>query len=340
MDFPSLWRSFLAQAVDEAAGLTALYGYLRYARRAPVLGGSAVGCSDLHCGEISRFYQPAPAPVDLWAHSREDGATDLYRVFDVRFPSPVQGPFPENNLVRARRWQSRRGRGEWTVVGVDGIVQVNALWFQRLARELCPAGVNVLMMDAPFNHRRTPAGYRPGQLIVGGDFDHQLSVMRQAVLDLWTVIRSAQQEGRRVGVLGISFGGWMSLMSALVADDLDFVTALAPPVDIFRLLNEGGAVVRAIRRGLGYGRLDRVRLEQAARALNALCWEPRLDPARITLHSARYDRFVPPRRIEQLARRWGTRHRVHDDGHVGLCVHPRYIRQVAADICDLTCSED
>jgi hypothetical protein len=328
----SLFRSLVAEAVDETVGLAVLYGFLRYGRRPPLKGAVGEDFIHLHCGDVGRFFQPAPAAVDLSASLKEIRAAAAYRVYDLRFPSPVQGPFRRNNVVHTRLWRSSTPSSDLTVVGVDGIVQVNSLWFEHLARELCPAGIDVLMMDAPFNHRRTPPGYRPGQLIVGGNLDHQLSVMRQAVLDLWTAIRSLQQQGRRVGVLGISYGGWMSLMSSVVADDLEFVTALAPPVDIFRLLTEGGAVVRAIRRGLGYGPLDRAALEHAARALNLTCWKPRLDPTRITLHAAEYDRFVPPRRIEELARRWGARLRTHADGHIGLCANRRYTREVAADI--------
>ena len=328
----SLFRSLVAEAVDETIGLAVLYGFLRYGRRPPLNGAVGGNFPHLHCGDANRFFDPVPPAVDLSASSKEIRAATQFRVCDLQFPSPVQGPFRRNNVVHARLWQSRSPSTGLTLLGVDGIVQVNSLWFEQLARELCPAGIDVLMMDAPFNHRRTPPGYRPGQLIVGGNLDHQLSVMRQAVLDLWTVIRSLRAEGRRVGVLGISYGGWMSLMSSVVAEDLEFVTALAPPVDIFRLLSEGGAVVRAIRRGLGYGPLDRAELEQAARALNLTCWTPRLDPARITLHAARYDRFVPPGRIEELAREWGTGLRIHADGHIGLCAHRRYTREVAADI--------
>lgn len=329
-----LWNRFWCHLTDEAVGLLTLHAFLRNGRQSPLRGSTAAEFQDLFSGELERFYQPA-ATLIPWEHKRHVRTwSDGTSVDDFQFPSPITSGFPENDIVPLRRWKPSKNDAGLTVVGVDGIVQISAGWFDRLARRVGPAGVEVVMMDAPFNFRRTPKGRRPGQLIVGGDLDHQLAVARQAVLDLWTVIRTLQAEGRRVGLVGVSFGGWLSLTTSLVAQNLDFVIALAPPVDMFRILKEGGTVVRAVRRGLGKAPFDEFALRRMSQPTSPLRWSPPRSARRTILHLAEHDRFVPNRRIEQLAERWNARLVRHDIGHIGMVVRNDILDQVAREVTE------
>ena len=161
------------------------------------------------------------------------------------------------------------------------------------ARVLTPAGIDVVTIDLPFNHYRTPAGYRAGQLILGGDLDHALGVMRQAVLDVWALVRGLQAQGRDVALMGISLGGWTVLSTSLVAEGLASVTAVAPPVDLFHVLTEGGVIVRAARRSLNLTAAELAEIEHFSRVVNPGAWPAPLPPERLFLHAADYDRFVP-----------------------------------------------
>ena len=324
----------ISQFADEAVGNALLHLFLRYRNRPPVAGPAPADCPQIYTGELESFYAPAPQIADLCAQRRRLAETPRHTVWDFEFPSSVLTPWPRNNQVRGRHWQVRTGDRGLTVVGVHGIVQVGSLWFQKLAEQLHPHGVDVVMMDAPFNFRRTPAGYRPGQLIMGGDLAHQLAVARQGVLDLWRVIISLQAAGRRVGLVGASYGAWLSLMTSLVARPLDFVIALVPPVDIVALINEGGAVVRAIRRGLGSAPLDLEQIARLARPLIPSRWTPHLSGEAIVLHAARYDRFVPFHRVVQLAETWNTRLVVHNDAHLRLTFAGKITGQVADTVAE------
>jgi hypothetical protein len=285
----------------------------------------------LFSGELAEFFQPQPPFVDLWANRQLRRRENGQSIWDLEFPSPVQ-TLNENAPVHARLWSGEKKSARRCVVGVDGIVQYHANWFQQLADRLTPAGIDVMMMDAPFNFRRTPKGYRPGQLILNGDLEHQLSVSRHAILDLWTLVENLKREGVEVGLVGVSFGGWMSLMTSLLAEDLAFIMAVGPPVDLERLLDEGGTIVRAVRRGLGRGPLAEETIRQAVRAVTPSYWTPRLNPSRIHLHAAVYDRFVPTSRIIELADLWGANLAQHPTGHMGLTQKSRYIQQVADQI--------
>ena len=329
----ALWGRLWANAVDEVFGLLILRLIFRHRRHPPAAEGHFYEPFEgLLSGEISEFFQPRPAIVDLWQSRRLRRQQTGQTVWDLEFPSPIPIRHSENPPIHARWWTGGEQPARRCVVGVDGVVQYHANWFQQLADRLTPSGIDVIMMDAPFNFRRTPQGYRPGQLILNGDLEHQLAVSRHAILDLWTLVENLKGEGREVGLVGVSFGGWMSLMTGLLAEDLAFIMALGPPVDMEKLLEEGGTIVRAVRRGLGHGPLADETLRKAVRAVTPLYWTPRVDPRRIHLHAAAYDRFVPTRRIVELADRWGANFTEHPAGHMALTQKARYIDHIAGEI--------
>lgn len=329
----NLWRRLWSNAVDEFFGLMILRMILWYRCHPPAqIGHFYEPFPGLLTGELTEFFYPAPPEVDLSQSRQLQKQKDGQTIWDLEFPSPIKTLEGGNDRVRARWWSGSEQRVKRCVVGADGVVQVHANWFRELAEHLNPAGIDVVMMDAPFNFRRTPKGYRPGQLILNGDLEHQLAVSRHAILDLWTLVENLKREGYEVGLVGVSFGGWMALMTSLLAEDLAFVTAVGPPVDMERLLEEGGTIVRAVRRGLGHGPLLEDTIRRAVRAVTPIHWTPRLDPARIHLHAATFDRFVPTNRIWELGDRWQTKFTPHPVGHMGLTQKSRFIQQVANEI--------
>jgi len=140
--------------------------------------------------------------------------------------------------------------------------------------------------------------------------------------------------------VGVSYGSWLSLMASLLADDLEFVIAIVPPVDIVGMLREGGTIVRGVRRGLGHEPLDQPEFERLAKPVIPGCWPKKLPGSRISLHAARYDRLAPCHAIESLAKLWEARLTVHPLAHFHLANSSHIFPYIADEVFGFATSAD
>lgn len=337
-------RKLWSTCLDELLGFYLLHRFFYYKKQPLIISNAGETAPEIHSGDLTTFFSPIPTAAQLEYQPRLRPSSKVTfkaaQVEDFSFPSSIHTAFPENDLVKGRHWKSTAVSREtgaaprYTVVAIDGIVQMGVRSFNQLAQRLTPCGVDVVMLDSPFNYRRTPPGYRPGQLIAGGNLDHQLTVTRQGILDLWSLILALQTQGHQIGLMGISHGAWMTLTAALLVEQLEFVMAITPPVDLYHILEEGGTVVNAIRRGVNHDSLDQDILEQFSKPLIVSEWSPKVATSSIHLHIADFDRFVPSFRIQALAEQWQTKLSRHQSGHIEATTGPKVVAQVAEDILE------
>ncbi len=341
-----IWQWARATCTDELVANILVHVAFRYRNNPRAIGPTEAEAPHLYSGDLATFFGPAPAAVPLPAPGPVRWSSPLWTIHDASLDSASPSGWPESDRIHIRRWiptpealATARHSGvatpPRTLIGVHGIVQRGTRWFNWLADHLAPQGIEILTVDSPFNYRRAPRGYFPGQLILGGDLGHQLQVTRQAVRDTWQIVRSVQAEGRDVGLCGVSYGGFVSLLTTLLADDLRLTVAVTPPVNTLRLLQEGGTLIRAVRMGLGKAPLDLGRLEAITAPLVPQRHRPKLPGDRIHLHIAEFDRFVKSDHIRELATSWGTRTTFYPDGHYSVTMQQTVIAPLAESLLDL-----
>ncbi|MEM7811841.1 MAG: hypothetical protein AAF532_10225 [Planctomycetota bacterium] len=322
-------------AIDEVLGSLLVMRVLRTDATPSIRGVWPDDAPDPLCGDPFRLFAAADAPPDLSDVVDGRGTTSLggaeTSFVDLRFPSSAPSPFPQVNDVLVRRFLPA-GPPAFSVVFVDGLVQLGWRNAHVFAAPLLAAGAEVLAVDLPFNHRRLRDGEPPGRGIVAGDATHAVATLRQIVLDVRAVVRGALAEGRPVALLGVSLGAWASLMTTLLEPRVAAVTALTPPVDMLGTLTSGGVVVRPARRNLRLDRAGIERLREGAAAFSLADWPCPIAPRAVTLYQATADRFVPPGPIGDLAAAWGATLRSRVLGHLELTAFPRHVSAVAAEV--------
>jgi len=218
------------------------------------------------------------------------------------FSSPVRSAWERNNTVHGRFFPAS---GTWqtaaTVVLLHGWnheLGYETL-FPWLARRLNAAGLNAATFELPYHRHRKPR--EPGAIrnFIADDLRHVAMAAHQALADARALIAWLSVQGSgRVGVWGISLGGWLAGLLACVEERLGFAVLMTPVARMDRVIAEL-EFCEPIRRSLGGAR---VRMEP----LNLMSHRPKVRPQDILVVASEHDLFAPVETVEELVGCWGA----------------------------------
>jgi len=164
-------------------------------------------------------------------------------------------------------------------------------------------GLNLLFPVLPF-HGPRGHGRISGNGFLSEQFLDTIHAFAQAGWDLRRLLSWIRLQGAtRVGVHGISLGGYTTALLASLEGDLACAIAGIPAVDFAGLAWRHAppyALARFEREGLG-----REELEALLRPVAPLALAPKVPQERRYLYAGTADRLVPPEQVRALWRHWG-----------------------------------
>ncbi|HEX4564518.1 MAG TPA: hypothetical protein VH115_08685 [Solirubrobacteraceae bacterium] len=270
-----------------------------------------------------RVFERPPERVKVKRTRHQDDLGGLGRVDVVHFRTPYRPLNPalrseyaragnRNELVAAHHWRHSDGPRR-TLCVIHGFgaspVWFNALFFSLKA--FFAEGWDVLLYTLPFHGGRgarlVPDGI--GMFGAGGARIHEAIV--QAVFDFRILLDHLERYGApRVGVTGLSLGGYISALLAAVEERLDFVIPNAPVTWMPALISSwlpANAVVAAGRRVLG---ISEELLERSFALHSPLTYPPVVPKRRLMIVRGLGDKLAPPEQASMLWEHWG-RPRMH-----------------------------
>jgi len=129
----------------------------------------------------------------------------------LRFTSPVDSPYPENNCANAR-WFPARGRRAVILLpqwNADGVSQ------NALCRIFNVLGIAALRMSMPYHDIRRPAGLTRADYAVSSNVGRTIHAGRQAIIDLRCCLDWLHERGyTRLGIVGTSLGSCYAFLAA------------------------------------------------------------------------------------------------------------------------------
>src|SRR5262249_32626955 len=132
------------------------------------------------------------------------------QVYDVRFPSAVESPVPENNTVYAEYYRPD-AKGPFPCVILLDITGGDQTVSRVIGTHLARHGIGGLFVQMAYYGPRRPPG--SDLRLVSPDVVRTTAAVRQTVLDLrlataWMESRP-EIDARRLGILGTSLGSFM-----------------------------------------------------------------------------------------------------------------------------------
>jgi pimeloyl-ACP methyl ester carboxylesterase len=265
----------------------------------------------------------APPKVNITEHKMGKFAykpKDIPAV-ELRFESPFTPLNPaltesylsytRNRTARAQYWR-HPDRARPTLIFVHGVVEssyaFNSLFFSL--KTFYDNGYDVLLMIQPFHGDRAER-FHPfsGYGLFSGGFSQLNEGLLQAVSDLRVFVDYLFERGApHVGISGLSLGGYLSSVMAVVEPRLAFCIPNSPlvaPVDTVRDWVPIGRAMEIVGKRTGLSPLD---LRRGMAIHSPLSYQPKLDPDRVMIIGGAGDRFTPPRFVRLLHSHWPESH--------------------------------
>ncbi len=219
-----------------------------------------------------------------------------------------------SRVVRARHWRHDDGPRP-TLIAVHGFM-ADPYWINErffALQSYYEKGCDVLLFTLPHHGlRQEPWSLYSGQGFfscgVGAINEH----MAQAVCELRAIIDWLENERgvSKVGITGISLGGWTAALLASVEERLQFAIPNVPVVSPFDLITEWQPTGAALRLGLAILGLSIKDGRRLLAPTTPLTHRPAIAKERLMIIGGVGDRLASPKHSRLLWDHWG-RCRIH-----------------------------
>jgi len=255
--------------------------------------------------EVPRLYRLAPRPFDYtmkWMYNLPGYDIGVY---DVRFPSAVESPTPENNTVYCEYYRPE-GKGPFPCVIVLDITGGDQSVSRVLCTHLSRHGVAGLFVQMAYYGPRRPPGSK--LRLLSTDMFQTAAAIRQTVLDLrlataWMESRP-EIDAKRLGILGTSLGSFLASLAA----------EMEPKLGRVALLLSGGGFIdgyydnpRAAEYRKFYELLggSKDKLAKIIAPYDPITCAASLKSRKVLMLEAMHDEIVPPKMGEAMWRACG-----------------------------------
>jgi dienelactone hydrolase len=239
-------------------------------------------------GDTDAFFKPEPTSDYVFVPSSSTLAAKG-ESGTLTFPSALETPHPENNVVHARFFPARDRR---RAVVVMPQWNSDAGGHIGLSQLLAKLGISALRLSKPYHDVRMPAELTRADYIVSANVVRTLQVCRQAVLDTRRALWWLRDQGyERLGLLGTSLGSCLSMLTAS-HEPLVRAQALNHVSPFFADVVWRGVSTSHVREGLE-GHIDLDTLRELWRPISPWSYIERARDKKTLLVYAKYDLTFP-----------------------------------------------
>ncbi len=301
-------------------------------------------------GDVDAVFGAPPAGVPIegrYAHRREWQPRGI-AVRQLQFDSPfvplhpdLRGPWRRqrnNRVAHAQHWLHPDGPRP-TLVFVHGYAadsyRANSWGFSL--PWLYKGGYDILLVTLPFHGARREEGQPfSGYGYVSGGLAHLNESMLQSIQELRIWLDYLFGRGvPRVGVSGLSLGGYLSALLVTVDPRLSFCIPNSPVVAPVDMAMEWQPVRPLLKTVMLRNQVGLKEFRHGMALHSPLSYTPRIDPRRVLVIGGAGDRVTPPRFVRLLHQNWqGSELHWFPGNHIAHLHQSGYMRQMK-DFMDL-----
>lgn len=221
-------------------------------------------------------------------------------IFDVRFPSPVKSPHPENNTVHAEYYRPAKP-GPYPCVIILDITAGNAALPRVFAKHMAQSGVGGLFVQMAYYGPRRPKHGKPR--LLSDDVEQTFEGIRQTVLDLRRAVAWMESrpeiDKKNLGIMGISLGSFIAALTAEMEPKLSRVAVLLGGADFVDGYHDHPQAAKYFKIFEGLG-VTKETMKACIAPVDPITCAANLKDRKVLIIAAKNDEIVPPRMAENL----------------------------------------
>lgn len=269
---------------------------------------------------------------EIRANFQEISFSDKHRVYQFSFTSPLLTDDEVNNQVFGKFYQSKVNPNAPTLLVIPAWMtyREDKYYTEPLGKMLLNAGINYIFYHLPYHLKRRPEGYLSGELAVSGNLWRTVNFVRQAIIELRTIINWLKDEirPRKIGVLGISLGGLIGAHLLHLEDQIDFGILMIPAIDppaIICHTRIGKPMFQDIRK-MG---MNEEEYRRIFTPFDPASYTPLIDSEKILIIQSKYDQCVPVSSLDLFTKSWGSPPKlICREGHFSIFHTKRPIKEM------------
>jgi dienelactone hydrolase len=223
--------------------------------------------------------------------------TPRYRVIRLTFPSRIESPDTNNNLVRGYYYQPKVEGPVPAVIVLHGwgaIVSKHLI--QSCCKSFAEQGTAAFMLELPYHLERRAKGKLGGAEFMTADPQQLVEFGRQAVIDLrcvldWLEVRP-EVDPQRLGIVGLSLGAITANLAMGVDDRLKTGVFILGGGDLTGIIWRD-PLARPWKTKLQRAGITEARLREALRPVEPLTFADPNRTRRVLMINGYYDLLIP-----------------------------------------------
>ena len=162
-----------------------------------------------------------------------------YKLFELSYKSPYRTPYEENNTIYSFCYEPKPRKKGLALIVLHGLRERNA-WFEKmLCRILAKNKFTAILMTLPYHLKRTPEGSWSGAYFFSKDLRRSGNAYRQAVIDARCTADWLEEQGLKIGIIGISMGAILANTTMGVDERFKVGISITGGGNINRMIWEG-----------------------------------------------------------------------------------------------------
>jgi hypothetical protein len=138
------------------------------------------------------------------------------------FDTPLESAYEVNNLVPFRWFTDEQRKSDTLILFVPGWARESQGFEEKMCAQLKRLGVDVGLVTKPYHQARTPQGAKSGEYFISANLYWTVRNFQQLVAELRLLIQYMKQHYSRIGLFGMSSGGFQSCLAAN-CEEVDFL---------------------------------------------------------------------------------------------------------------------